>query len=220
MGKPVISTAYSGNMEFTDAKNSILVDYEMKEIEEDVGPYLAGNFWAEPNIDDAAEKMRWVFSNKERAKGLGSVARESIRKKYSVEGMVNKLKQRLDLIKNLKKGEVRNIKNALYVENFELIDELNKNEIKGLITEIEEKEKHEQKLINIINNKDQHEQHLIKSIEEKENEEKRLIGIMNHQDKQEQKLVSIIKEKDELQRQLQEKINILLKEIEELKNKG
>src|SRR5262249_31725840 len=46
LGKPVIATGWSGNMDFMSVANSYPVQYELVEIEETVGPYLAGETWA------------------------------------------------------------------------------------------------------------------------------------------------------------------------------
>ena len=57
LGKPCIATAYSGNLDFMDQSNSLLVGYEIIEIEADDGPYLKGHRWAEPSIPEAANAM-------------------------------------------------------------------------------------------------------------------------------------------------------------------
>jgi glycosyltransferase involved in cell wall biosynthesis len=63
-GKPVIATAYSGNMDFMNEQNSFLVRYKLVEIKDTHGPYQAGYIWADPDIDHAAELMRQVFENR------------------------------------------------------------------------------------------------------------------------------------------------------------
>jgi hypothetical protein len=58
MGKPVIATGYSGNLDFMNRNNSLLV-----EIREDGPIYTRGNFWAEPSVKQAAAYMREVFDH-------------------------------------------------------------------------------------------------------------------------------------------------------------
>ena len=65
MKKPVIATAYGGNMEFTTTDTALLVDYKIVEIEKDNDPYKKGYKWAEPNIEDAAAKMFLIFNSSE-----------------------------------------------------------------------------------------------------------------------------------------------------------
>lgn len=58
LGKPVISTAYSGNLEFMDADNSCLVDYRLIPIRK--GEYLYDDErfrWAEPDLAQASQWM-------------------------------------------------------------------------------------------------------------------------------------------------------------------
>jgi len=58
LGKPVIGTNWSGNVDFMTARNSCPVNYELVELERDFGPYYRkGNTWAEPDIEHAASYM-------------------------------------------------------------------------------------------------------------------------------------------------------------------
>lgn len=95
LGKPVIATAYSGNMEFMDERNSLPVRYTMKRIEKNVGPYQKGNYWAEPDADHAAELMRLVYEDKERARAIGAAAAEHIRNHFSPEALRGQYEKRL-----------------------------------------------------------------------------------------------------------------------------
>jgi GT2 family glycosyltransferase/glycosyltransferase involved in cell wall biosynthesis len=63
LGKPVIVTAYSGNMDFTKHDNSLLVPYRMAPVGPGAGPYDAGSVWAEPDVKAAAEHMVAVTTN-------------------------------------------------------------------------------------------------------------------------------------------------------------
>ncbi len=76
--KPVIATAYSGNLAFMDETNSLLVPYETVPVPGGCDPYPAGAGWASPDLDAAAEHMRYVFENQEEARELGRHAQEDI----------------------------------------------------------------------------------------------------------------------------------------------
>lgn len=57
--KPTIATGYSGNLEFMDESNSLLVAHRLVPVAP--GEYLFDDprfVWAEPDVDDAARKMR------------------------------------------------------------------------------------------------------------------------------------------------------------------
>jgi len=79
LGKPVIGTGYSGNMDYMNERNSLLVKHKLVEIEDSSGPYEQGNVWAEADIDDAAEKMRWVFEHRAEAEQMGQRAAVEVR---------------------------------------------------------------------------------------------------------------------------------------------
>jgi O-antigen biosynthesis protein len=74
LGKPVIATAYSGNMDFMNVNNSFLVKYNLIELEKDHGPYKKGSVWADPQIKHAAELMTAVYENQEMAAAIGQRA--------------------------------------------------------------------------------------------------------------------------------------------------
>jgi glycosyltransferase involved in cell wall biosynthesis len=76
LGKPVIATGYSANLDFMRPGNSFLVDCRLVPLEQDYGPYLRGSTWAEPDLDHAADLMRHVHDNPDR---VGAVAREGQR---------------------------------------------------------------------------------------------------------------------------------------------
>jgi glycosyltransferase involved in cell wall biosynthesis len=54
VGRPVVGTAWSGNLDFMNSSNAALVDYKLVEINDPQGVY-AGSTWAEPSISHAAE---------------------------------------------------------------------------------------------------------------------------------------------------------------------
>ncbi len=60
LGKPVIATAYSGNLDFMDSDGSYLVPYRLSPIPPGCGPYPAGTLWADPDLHAAAGALREV----------------------------------------------------------------------------------------------------------------------------------------------------------------
>ena len=59
IGKPVITTGYSGNMDFTTDQNSLLVDYQLVPVQMNSPyQYSKGEMWAEPDIEQAGEYMK------------------------------------------------------------------------------------------------------------------------------------------------------------------
>jgi glycosyltransferase involved in cell wall biosynthesis len=81
LGKPVIATAYSGNLEFMDSDSSLLVDYTMTELHEDAGAYERGSRWADPDVEHAATFMRWAYEHRAESEALGRRGAETVRRK-------------------------------------------------------------------------------------------------------------------------------------------
>ncbi len=78
-GRPVIATGYSGNLDFMDSQNSLLVGYKLVQIPASARPYGPPTRWAEPDLAEAARHLRWVFENPDEAAQLGMRAQESVR---------------------------------------------------------------------------------------------------------------------------------------------
>ena len=95
LGKPVIATGYSGNMDFMTARNSYLVDYELVPIGDDAAPYPVDGVWAEPDVATAARAMREVFGDPASSRARGSRAAASIRETHSAHATGEQMKQRL-----------------------------------------------------------------------------------------------------------------------------
>lgn len=78
-GKPTITTAWSGNMDFTTERNSCLVGYELIPVaptHRDYSPdRLTGQaFWADPSVDEAADYMQRLAENRRLRESLGNQA--------------------------------------------------------------------------------------------------------------------------------------------------
>ena len=78
LGKPVIATGWSGNLEYMTEANSYLVDYRMSRVGHGSWPYPPASWWAEPDLDHAAELMRAVFNDPASAATLGGLAAREI----------------------------------------------------------------------------------------------------------------------------------------------
>ena len=98
LGKPVIATGWSGNMDFMTISNSFPVQYALAEIEADVGPYRAGQVWAEPSVTHAAALMGQIFERREEARACGEAARREIEAGYSPTSVAGRIERRLEAI--------------------------------------------------------------------------------------------------------------------------
>ena len=60
LGRPVIATGYSGNLDFMNEENSFLVPHDPVKVGAGNDPYPNGANWAEPDVPTAASLMRRV----------------------------------------------------------------------------------------------------------------------------------------------------------------
>jgi glycosyltransferase involved in cell wall biosynthesis len=95
LGKPVIATGWSGNVDFMSVGNSCLVGYELVPLERNFGPYPAGSHWAEPDVDHAAWLMSRIFRDAEYRAAIGHRASETIRTQFSPEAAGKRYRDRL-----------------------------------------------------------------------------------------------------------------------------
>lgn len=94
-GKPVIATAYSGNLEFMTPENSFLVPWTPAVIPPDAAPYPAGGVWAEPDLDEAARLLRLVVERPDVAAERGARAAQDIATLHSPEAAGRRIAARL-----------------------------------------------------------------------------------------------------------------------------
>ncbi len=95
LGKPVVGTAWSGNLDFMQPGNSLLVPYRLVELERDEGPYRQGNRWAEPDVECAAELMRSLVEQPALAAELGRRAAADVKAELGRDAVAAIVRERL-----------------------------------------------------------------------------------------------------------------------------
>jgi hypothetical protein len=98
MGKPVITTGYSGNMDFTTSATALLVDYELVPVQPGDYPFSRGEMWAEPNVQQACEYMRELVEDSTFARPLAQKGVELIRNSFNTTAMGKRYKKRLSTL--------------------------------------------------------------------------------------------------------------------------
>jgi hypothetical protein len=88
LGKPVIATAWSGNMDFMDDTCALLVDFTFTPVRDNPQPYAAPTIiqpqvWAEPDRLDAAQKMHRLATDPALRERLGLAAKELIEQRQA-----------------------------------------------------------------------------------------------------------------------------------------
>jgi glycosyltransferase involved in cell wall biosynthesis len=75
LGKPVVATNWSGNVDFMSASNSILIDYRLIPVVDPQGIYQGQDFyWADPDIEHAAHWFRRLYEDSELRRNIGTKA--------------------------------------------------------------------------------------------------------------------------------------------------
>jgi hypothetical protein len=97
IGKPVIATGYSGNVDFMSAHNSFLVDYELGRVGPDCEIYPPEGEWADPSVEHAMELMRHVVGDPEDAGRIGERAAADIARTLSATATGAAMRRRLEL---------------------------------------------------------------------------------------------------------------------------
>lgn len=95
--KPAIATGYSGNLEFMDEGNSLLVAYRLVAVAP--GEYMfddPGFFWAEPDVDDAARQMRCLAGDAALRDHLAAGGPDAILARFGSERVAALMHARLE----------------------------------------------------------------------------------------------------------------------------
>jgi glycosyltransferase involved in cell wall biosynthesis len=89
LGRPVIATGYSGNLDFMSPDDSVLIDFQLIDLQPGDYPFWEGQHWADPDVDQAAEAMHRMVQNPQWARELGRKAAIAIRKRvgFRVSGL-------------------------------------------------------------------------------------------------------------------------------------
>jgi glycosyltransferase involved in cell wall biosynthesis len=98
LGKPVIVTAYSGNMDFTRSGASLLVDYKLIPVQPGEYVFEESQVWAEVDEEDAARKMRKVFKDGPETRELAKMGQHVIRTEFSYGEVSRNMNTRLQAL--------------------------------------------------------------------------------------------------------------------------
>lgn len=75
LGKPVVATGWSGNMDFMAERNSALVSYKLIPARDPQGTYSqTDQFWADPDVEHAAHWLQRLASSPDLRRKLGEAA--------------------------------------------------------------------------------------------------------------------------------------------------
>ena len=107
LGKPVIATAYSGNLDYMTPDNSYLVRSRLVPIDGEPVPGAGHGEWADPDIGHAASLMRTVFDDPDAARQRGATAAEELRLTHSAQTAGELMHRRLESIRATGRARLR-----------------------------------------------------------------------------------------------------------------
>ena len=90
LGKPVIATNYSGNLEYMSTSNSLLVKYKLIKINKNEYIHSKNQHWADPDLDHAAFLMKTISDDKDLRVKISLNAQKTL-EKYSIENMTSEI---------------------------------------------------------------------------------------------------------------------------------
>ena len=83
LGLPVIGTGWSGNMDFMTPDNSFAINCDLVPVPANAYPHWEDQQWAEPDLDEATEKMIKLVDNPAMGRALGVLGGRTIRTSFS-----------------------------------------------------------------------------------------------------------------------------------------
>jgi len=98
LGKPVIATGYSGNMDFMNKDNSFILDYNLVRVNEGEYPFADGQLWADANIEQAVNYMLRLIDDQEYGMEIGKIASRHMRTYFSYRAAGLRYANRIDEI--------------------------------------------------------------------------------------------------------------------------
>jgi len=101
LGKPVIGTGYSGNLQFMNESNSCLVNYRLVDIPPGAYPHAGGQQWAEPDVDHAAQSMQKIAHDSAFREQIATRGQEFVRSQMSPAAASHALSSELQRIREM-----------------------------------------------------------------------------------------------------------------------
>lgn len=99
LGKPVIVTNFSGNLDFCSEKTSYLVDGDLVPLKPGDYPMWEGQYWCDADINLASHKMQDVLQDKDKRNRVAEEGKRFILKHHSIKSVAQKYKARLNAIR-------------------------------------------------------------------------------------------------------------------------
>lgn len=98
LGKPVIGTGYSGNMQFMTPATSLIVDHRLVPVPAGAYPHWQDQVWAEPDVAQAARHMVTLLDDRSLGRRLGEAASLALREGFGYRPVGMRYLDRLETL--------------------------------------------------------------------------------------------------------------------------
>lgn len=98
LGTAVVATNWSATTEFMDEDSVCLVDFELINLQEDIGPYRKGSRWADADVGQAAEYMKRLSEDEQYFHEKVASGRRYIRECLDKRKMADQMADRIRMI--------------------------------------------------------------------------------------------------------------------------
>ena len=95
LNRPVVVTDYSGNQDFCTSETAYLVPFKIIPLKGEDYIFSRGQFWAEPDVNAAAEILKTVMKDASRRKKITAAAQVLISTRYSLSASATALRELL-----------------------------------------------------------------------------------------------------------------------------
>ncbi len=99
LGKPVIMTNWSGNVDFMREDNCCPVDYQLIEVGKKYLDFDSDQVWSDPDLEQAAEYMLRLISDHEYYDSIAQKAKDTIHEHFTPEIVGKMIERRYESIK-------------------------------------------------------------------------------------------------------------------------
>jgi Glycosyl transferases group 1 len=94
-GTPVVATAYGGPLDYLAAGRHQLVRCRLTPVRQQYPYYHSRMKWAEPDLDDAVARLRWVYEHQAEARAASAAAALTLQNRFSPAAVARLAKTRL-----------------------------------------------------------------------------------------------------------------------------
>lgn len=95
LGKPVVATGFSGNMDYMNEHNSCMVDFESVVVGKGNFPFSAKDKWAKPDISGASEFMVKLTQDKLFYQAISERAKQTMQDRFNTKTVSDKVRDRI-----------------------------------------------------------------------------------------------------------------------------